>query len=30
MIPNSNVPEVDEEWGKKLWDAVKMTQEETN
>ena len=29
MIPNSNVPEVDEEWGNKLWDAVKNTQNET-
>ena len=30
MIPNSNVPEVDEEWGNKLWDAVKQAQNETN
>ena len=29
MIPNSNVPEVDEEWGNKLWDAVKKAQNET-
>ena len=29
MIPNSNVPEVDEEWGNKLWDAVKNAQNET-
>ena len=29
MIPNSNVPEVDEEWGNKLWDAIKNTQNET-
>ena len=30
MIPNSNVPEVDEEWGNKLWDAVKCMQNETD
>ena len=29
MIPNSNVPEVDEEWGNKLWDAVKNAQNKT-
>ena len=29
MIPNSNVPEVDEEWGNKLWDAVRNAQNET-
>ena len=28
MIPNSNVPELDEDWGNKLWDAVKITQQE--
>ena len=28
MIPNSNVPEVDKEWGNKLWDEVKNTQNE--
>ena len=29
MIPNSNVPEVDEEWGNKLWDAVNQAKNET-
>ena len=29
MIPNSNVPEVDKEWGNKLWDAVKNAQNKT-
>ena len=29
MIPNSNVPEVDEEWGNKLWDAVNHAKFET-
>lgn len=29
MIPNSSVLEVDEEWGNKLWDAVKIAQEGT-
>ena len=28
LIPNSNVPEVDEEWGTKLWDVVKYAQNE--
>ena len=27
MIPNSSIPEVDEDWGNKLWEAVKQTQE---
>ena len=30
MIPNSNVPEVEEEWGNKLWDAVKCMRNETD
>ena len=29
LIPNSSIHEVDEEWGNKLWDAVKFAQEET-
>ena len=29
LIPSSTVPEVDEEWGNALWDAVKQTQKET-
>ena len=30
MIPNSNIPEVDEEWGNKLWDVVKNAQNTTD
>ena len=29
LIPNSSVPEVDKEWGNKLWDAVKFAQDGT-
>ena len=25
VIPNTSIPEVDEEWGNKLWEAVKKT-----
>ena len=29
FIPNSSIPEVDEDWGNKLWEAVKQTQQKT-
>lgn len=30
LIPNSSIPEVDEEWGTQLWEAVKQTQPEAH
>lgn len=27
LIPNSRILEVDEDWGNKQWEAVKITQE---
>ena len=29
VIPNTSIPEVDENWGNKLWEAVNRTQEKT-
>ena len=29
MISNTNISEVDEDWGNKLWDAIKQTQDKT-
>ena len=29
VIPNTSIPEVDENWGNKLWEAVNRTREKT-
>ena len=29
FIPNSTIPEVEEDWGNKLWETVKRTQQKT-
>ena len=30
VIPNTSIPEVDEKWGNKLWEAVNQTREKQN